>query len=296
MMARRRWSRRKKRAVFSLLALCLLCALYAIFIESRWLQITRIELHLAKLPARLDGLRIVHLTDIHYPRGLDAAYFRRVVRETNALNPDLVLITGDFIARAAEDADGCAHLLAGLRATEGVYGVLGNHDYWTSAAYVARALRREGITVLRNQSVAIQRGGARLWIVGLNDHWKRADDLPAAMRGVPAATEPVILLVHEPDFTDIAAREPIDLQLSGHAHGGLVWIPGLGAPILQQLCRKYPRGLYRVNAMYLYSNRGIGVIPILNLPFRFNARPEIALITLRAGAGPSHPAPRVRRP
>ncbi|HOF87374.1 MAG TPA: metallophosphoesterase, partial [Armatimonadota bacterium] len=67
MMARRRWSRRKKRAVFSLLALCLLCALYAIFIESRWLQITRIELHLAKLPARLDGLRIVHLTDIHYP-------------------------------------------------------------------------------------------------------------------------------------------------------------------------------------------------------------------------------------
>ncbi|OPZ80667.1 MAG: putative metallophosphoesterase [bacterium ADurb.Bin429] len=240
----------------------------------------------------MDGLRVVHLTDFHYPRGLDEAYFLRVVRVTNALAPDVIVITGDFIAHAAEDADACASILTKLHARDGVYGVLGNHDYGTSSEYVTRALRRAGITILRNQSAVIERDGERLWIVGLNDHWKKAGDLPAAMRGVPAATEPVILLVHEPDIADVAACEPIDLQLSGHAHGGLVWIPGTTAPILPQLYRKYPRGLYQVDEMYLYTNRGVGVIPILNIPFRFNARPEITLIILRAGSGSSHPTPR----
>jgi predicted MPP superfamily phosphohydrolase len=293
-MANKRWSRRKRIAC-TLLALACLCILYAIFIEARWLQVERVNLHLAKLPPSMDGLRIVHLTDFHYPRSLGDDYFRRVISLTNDLHPDLILMTGDYICRTAEDADGCADLLAGLRVPDGVIGVLGNHDYWTSSVYVTRALRKQGITVLRNQAVAVRRGRDRLWIVGLNDHWQKAADLPKALAGVPAKTEPTILLVHEPDFADIAARKPIDLQLSGHAHGGLVWIPGLGAPRLPPLCRKYPRGLYQVRDMYLYTNRGIGVIPIFNIPFRFNARPEITLITLRAGKGPAKPSPRVKR-
>lgn len=140
----------------------LLLLLYGIFIESSWLQVERVDVHLRKLPAALDGFRIVHLTDIHYPRGFNDAYFQRVVKTANNLHPDLIVITGDFITRVAEDADGCARILHGLQAKYGVLAVLGNHDFWTSSVYVERALRGNGIRVLRNAAVPVRHNGARL--------------------------------------------------------------------------------------------------------------------------------------
>lgn len=294
-MTRTRWTRKQK-ITRTLFALAVLTLLYGILIESHWLKTERLELHLATLPPALDGFRIVHLTDIHYPRGFGDAYFTSVVARTNALQPDLIVITGDFITRQAQDADGCARILQDLHARYGVYAVLGNHDYWTSSVYVERALEQRGIRVLRNEAMPIQRGNGRLWLAGLDDYWQQKADIGTALRGVPAHTEPVITLVHEPDYADIAARYPVALQLSGHSHGGLVWIPGVGAPLAPFRSREYPRGLYRVRDMLLYTNRGVGAIPIFNIPLRLNCRPEVALITLRAGNGPDTPAPRMKHP
>lgn len=291
-MTRKPWSRKRK-IVTALLALCALVLFYAVFIEARWLQIERVDLHLTKLPLSLDGFRIVQLSDFHYPSAFGESFIQRVVSTANQLQPDVIVLTGDYITRAASDADACARILGGLKARYGVIAVLGNHDYWTNSIIVQHALEQNGIIVLRNQAIAVKQGGAQLWFVGLNDYWQREADLSKALRRVPASA-PTILLVHEPDFADEAVNYPIDLQLSGHSHGGLLWIPGIGSPHLPYLSHKYPRGLYQVGKMYLYTNRGIGSIPLLNIPFRLNDRPEVTLLTLHAGDGPPHPTPQVK--
>jgi predicted MPP superfamily phosphohydrolase len=157
-----------------------------------------------------------------------------------------------------------------------VYAILGNHDHWTDADEVARALQTQPITVLRNAAIPIDRGGARLWIAGVDDVWERHADLDQALRLVPA-DQATILLAHEPDYADLAAQYSVDLQLSGHSHGGQVQLPFFGSPILPYLGRKYPRGLYQIGSLQLYTNRGLGVV---SPPVRFNCRPEITLFTL----------------
>jgi predicted MPP superfamily phosphohydrolase len=117
-----------------------------------------------------------------------------------------------------------------------------------------------------------------LTLVGLDDVWERKHDLRAALAGVPD-DECKLLLVHEPDYADEAAHYPVDLQLSGHSHGGQINLPGYGRPVLPYLGQKYPAGLYQVGLMALYTNRGIGVI---SPPVRFNCPPEVTLLTLRA--------------
>ena len=126
------------------------------------------------------------------------------------------------------------------------------------------------IPVLMNDAVPIERNGARLWIAGVDDVWQRRADLDLALRHVPA-TEPTVLLAHEPDYAELAKRYPIDLQLSGHSHGGQVRLPFYGAPILPYLAKIYSIGLERADAMWVYTNRGIGVV---SPPVRFNCRPE----------------------
>jgi uncharacterized protein len=202
------------------------------------------------------------------------------VEAVNQLRPDAVMLTGDYVSRDAALAEPCAQALGALQAPAGVYAVLGNHDHWTDAGEVERALAAQSLTVLRNDAVPIERGGARLWIAGVDDVRQRRADLDRALRLVPA-DQAAILLAHEPDYADLAAQHPIDLQLSGHSHGGQVRLPILGAPFLPYLGRKYPRGLYRLGALQLYTNRGLGVVAP---PVRFNCPPEITLLTLRVSA------------
>jgi predicted MPP superfamily phosphohydrolase len=173
--------------------------------------------------------------------------------------------------------------LSALRAPLGVFAIPGNHDYWTHIGTVLNELRSAGLTVLRNSSYRLEPRGAPLWLVGIDDVWERHDDLAAGLAGVPT-DEPVLLLVHEPDFADMAARVPhrIFLQLSGHSHGGQVRLPLLGSPILPWLGRRYPAGLQEVpeSALQVYTSRGIGVI---EPPVRVNCRPEVAVLTLVRG-------------
>ena len=254
-------------------------------------KLVQIEIALERLPAVWDGLRVVQLSDFHYDPYFSVVPIRKAVSVVNGLRPDLVVLTGDFVTAqtfgrhhdqsSADVIDPCASLLAQLQSPLGSLAVLGNHDVLSDPERIVRALETRGIPVLRNRSTAFARAGARLWFAGTDDVLEGHANLPLTLEGIPPE-EPVILLAHEPDFAVHAARFPVDLQLSGHSHGGQIRLPLLGAPVLPPLARRYPWGLHRIGGLTLYTNVGIGTIA---LPVRFLCPPEITLITLRAAGG-----------
>lgn len=260
----------------------------ALYRDTIHLQPTRFEIRLQRLPRRLDGLRIVQLSDFHYDPYVDIRVITSAVDMANQLQPDLVVLTGDFVSQgpfagrydppAARDAEPCSQILSRLRPRLGVFAVLGNHDYYTDPDVVAEILRSRGFHVLRNQSFALEQDGTRLWLAGINDAVAGADDLDLALQKIPGS-EAVVLLAHEPDFADWVPPGHVDLQLSGHSHGGQIVLPVIGPPYLPPLARKYPWGLRRLGPLTLYTNRGLGTI---TLPLRFNCPPELTLFTLRA--------------
>jgi uncharacterized protein len=253
--------------------------------ESSHAALVRVEMVLERLPKAFDGFTIAHLSDFHYDEVFSVTPIRKAIRIVNGLDPDLVVLTGDFVTtslfeqdpKAARAAEPCAKLLGELRSRLGCLAVLGNHDVEADPGFITGVLEAQGISVLRNRSQVVEREQARLWLCGI-DSLSGHPHLDMALRGVPS-NELAILCVHEPDFADAASRHPIDLQLSGHSHGGQVWIPGIGAPWLPRFARKYPRGQYQLGAMSLYTNLGLGTIRI---PVRLNCVPEVTLITLRA--------------
>jgi uncharacterized protein len=251
------------------------------------------EVALARLPDAFDGFTIAQLSDFHYDEHFSAVPLRAAIEIVNNLHPDLVVLTGDFVTvpifhrrfhttkRAASAAEPCASLLAQLHPRLGMVSILGNHDVKSDAPRIIDTLQSHGLPVLRNRSIPIEQGGSRIWLCGLDSVWEGNPDVDLALHGVPSE-ELVVLLVHEPDFADKAAHYPVDLQLSGHSHGGQVWLPGVGAPWLPLFARKYPRGLYRVGPLTLYTNIGLGTI---RLPIRLNCPPEVTLFTLRSADG-----------
>ena len=264
--------------------------------EPRHPQLVRIEIPLPRLPGVFDGFTIAQLSDFHYDDTFTTVPIRAAVAIVNRLQPDLVVLSGDFVTvpmfaedlqvqakNAAQTAEPCARLLAQLHSRLGSLAILGNHDVISDPAFVTEALQSRGIQVLCNSARVVEQGGARLWFCGL-DSLSRKPRIETALRDIPR-DEPVILLVHEPDFADEATAYPVDLQLSGHSHGGQIWLPGIGAPWLPAYARKYPRGRYTVGRLPLYTNIGLGTI---RLPVRLNCIPEVTLFTLRAGAANRH--------
>jgi predicted MPP superfamily phosphohydrolase len=252
-------------------------------------KLVRIEIPLARLPEAWDGLKIAQLSDLHYDEHFPVTPIRKAVDIVNGLNAELVVLTGDFVTvplfkeylggrtRAARFIEPCANLLTQVRARRGVLAILGNHDAGSDPDRITEALQTKGITVLRNRSIPFEEAGQRLWLGGLDDVLEERSDLDLTMRPVPKS-EPVILLAHEPDYANFVSHYPVDLQLSGHSHGGQVRFPLIGAPYLPPLGRKYPRGLHRIRGLTLYTNAGIGTI---RLPVRFCCPPEVTLFTLR---------------
>jgi uncharacterized protein len=262
----------------------------AVFVEPNHPRLVRQEILLPRLPASLDGLTIVQISDFHYDPHFAVRPMRAAIRMSNDLQPDLVVLTGDFVTvpivsrimskrKTAQQAEPCVQLLRELRARQGIFAVLGNHDEFADPLIVSDSLVQGGFSVLNNSAVAIERDGGRFWLAGVRDVIARRADLKRALQSIPAG-EAVVLLAHEPDFADAVQRYPVDLQLSGHSHGGQVCVPFLGPMYLPELGRKYPSGLYQVGPLTLYTNVGIGTIRI---PARWNCPPEVTCITLRAG-------------
>lgn len=260
-----------------------------LIIEPNHPQLIRVDVPLTRLPAAFDGFTIVQLSDFHYDDHFSVIPLRRSIEIANTLHPDIIVLTGDFVTvplftkhfedakRAARSAEPCARLLRELRSKSGVFAVLGNHDVTSDHVWITEIIERQGMPVLRNSSVPIDRNGARIWLAGIDDVLEGKPDLAATLRLIPS-NELVILLSHEPDFANVVSHYPIDLQLSGHSHGGQIRLPLIGAPWLPALGREYPRGLYHVGPLTLYTNIGLGTIRI---PVRLNCPPEITLLTLR---------------
>jgi predicted MPP superfamily phosphohydrolase len=267
-------------------------ALYSGEISRHWLEVVRRDISLAGLPAVMEGMRVAQLSDIHIDEFTEPFFLRDVVDQVNRLQPDIVLLTGDFVTHGLSTQDfavgaawQCANILSGLNCRE-VYGILGNHDVAVGAKQVSDALSANGIIVLRNACHPIERAGGRIWLAGLDDPVMGHPDLrlavPRSIRNVP--NEPIVLMCHAPDYANVllddAASESVGLMLSGHTHGGQVRLPVLGPLYLPGWGRRYVEGWFLLGRLQLYVNRGIGT---LGVPFRLNCPPEITLFTLRKG-------------
>ncbi len=247
-------------------------------VEPGFLEVTRLKLDLPRLPSVFEGMTIAQLSDIHFGPFVKTSEVREAIDATMELRPDLVVVTGDFVTRVSYGEAGLiVQEFSRLSAPMGVYGILGNHDIWNDLELVADAIRRAGMTLLRNSNVSLEAGSDRLYLAGIDDVWETRDDLALALKGVPDRAC-AILLAHEPDFADAASADGrVVLQLSGHSHGGQIKMPFWGPLHLPPLARKYPEGLRQVGKMWLYTNRGIGVV---SPPVRFNCRPEVTLFEL----------------
>lgn len=247
--------------------------------ESQDPVIDRIPLAMRNLHPALEGLTIVQITDVHLYPMTQPELVKKSVSMANELKPDLIVLTGDYVWQDLDAIFELAPILAGLDAKYGVFSTLGNHDYWLDADVITRAMESAGLPVLINQGLSIQHGKGSIFVAGLDDGWSGKPDLDETLDGANSS-EPVILLCHEPDLADRYSLDGrVNLQLSGHTHGGQIRLPGIGALVLPYLGRKYDLGLYRVNEMLLYTNRGLGVI---SEPVRFNCPPEISQFVLHS--------------
>ena len=262
-------------------------ALYAGEIARHELDLTSQDLAITNLPVAFHGFRIVQVSDIHLDEYTEPYFLEQVVHHINALAPDAVLLTGDFVTRgsltfvaARHAAHRCAEILGGLKCTTR-YAVLGNHDVTVGSAMVTRALVAHAVPVLVNQYTALERGGDKLWICGTDDPGAGRPNLDLSLPQNPGA--PIILMAHAPDYADTVLKHPrasaVDLILSGHSHGGQVRLPLAGPIILPPMGRKYVEGHFQFGHTQLYVNRGIGTV---GLPFRLNCPPEISVHTLRS--------------
>jgi len=269
-------------------------AVYSGEIERHWIEVTHNDVAIRGLPGAFDGVRLVQLSDIHMDEYSEPFFLCQAVDQINRLNPDAVLLTGDFVSdlpRSRHFAGGaawqCASILKDLHCPQ-LYAVLGNHDISVGARNITAALTANGIAVLRNAYHPIERFGervgGRIWLAGIDDPYRGKPDperaIPASIRHIP--NEPVILMCHAPDYVDelltIPSGQSADLILSGHTHGGQVRMPGIGPLALPPMGKKYVQGWFRFGDTQLYVNRGLGTVGV---PFRLDCPPEITVLTLR---------------
>jgi uncharacterized protein len=266
-------------------------ALYSGEVERHWIDVLHHDVFLQGLPPDFNGMRIAQLSDIHMDRFTEVFFLRNAIEKINALKPDAVFMTGDFVTsdehtnveahRAAWD---CAKVLKDLTC-KSLFAALGNHDVDSGAAEIIAALNSSGVQVLRNSYLPLERGSGRIWLAGLDDPLEGRPDLdatiPAKIRNL--RNEPVVLMCHAPDYATHIQSQPagqaIGWMLSGHTHGGQIRLPLVGALVLPPMGKKFVEGWFQLDQMKLYMNRGIGTIGV---PFRLDCPPEITVFTLRA--------------
>lgn len=266
--------------LWPLVALLLAVVVYLFHRESTWVEINHYS-----VPA--DGIessgpvRVVHLTDLHLGPWITVSSLRRAVEAVNALRPDYVLITGDFVTHFREYIPGCGEALAGLKAKSGVIAVLGNHDHWVDGSYIRSSLADAGVTLLANAG-HVPGDDSGVVFAGVDDNYTRRHDLALALQGLPEDGFR-ILLSHSPDIFDEAGESGVDVILCGHTHGGQVRAPFIGALYIPSAFgSRYSGGWYHSGKVSMYVNRGLGeVFP----PVRFLCRREIAVFDLKPGAG-----------
>lgn len=244
--------------------------------EANSLSLERVEITLDRLPQKLDGFRIIHLSDTHHSPFTSLEHISRAVKIANRLKPDMFLLTGDYVSHNADYIGPVAEVLGGLSAEFGTYACLGNHDHWTDPELVTHLFRGEGINVLINEGLRFEARGASFWLAGVDDYMAGKTDVPAALRG-SFPDEMKLLLAHNPVIFRQSVRAGVDLTLSGHTHGGQVKIRDDERRLRPK--RKLSSGLHSRKDSQIYITRGIGTVV---LPVRYQCPPEISLLTLRS--------------
>jgi predicted MPP superfamily phosphohydrolase len=275
----------------SLAALSL--TLYANEISRHEIDLIQRTFLIRNLPPAFHGFRIVQISDIHLDEFTEDFFLKEIIARINTLTPDLILITGDFCSRgplperySLPAARRCAELLSTLHCPQR-YGILGNHDAVVGPLPIRDYMANNGIPILVNQYIPLERGADRIWLAGVDDTLNGTPILELAipypiLAGKGADHTPVILLAHEPDYVQRVVAHPlasrIDLVLSGHTHGGQIRLPGIGPVLLPPGGEHFPHGHYALGNLQLYVNRGIGTVGV---PLRLNCPPEITLATLQ---------------
>ena len=280
------WPRRLRVALATITLFLAGVAFWAFLIEPGRLVVHQQTIQIDNWPQQLDGLRIAVLSDIHADNWfITEKKLRTIVERTNQLEPELIVILGDYMSgdgwvthRVEPEVFGA--VLKDLRAPLGVYSVLGNHDWWYSGMKVRRGLEQNGIKVLENETAQIDARSTSFWLVGLADLWTRPQQINDAVAKVPEG-QPLIALTHNPDiFPNVPQR--VELVLAGHTHGGQVRFPLIGTVIeSSDYGDRWVRGHVFENNHHLFVTTGIGTSIV---PVRFGVPPEIVLLTLKSGS------------
>jgi len=259
---------------------------YAVLVEPQRLRIERYRMAVRDLPAALEGFRIVHVSDTHYGPFISLRYINGVVDQANALEGDLIVLTGDYVHRSPLAIGPGVHALKRLNARLGVLATLGNHDHWEGADDVRAACAEINLPLIDNARRFVSTNaitsepviGESICVGGLGDLWEDDTDFDRALADAPASM-PRILLAHNPDTAEhVDSNTRVDFMCSGHTHGGQVWVPGLGTPVVPSAYgQKYAGGFCHGPHCPVIVSRGVGMAI---LPVRFGVPPEIGEITL----------------
>lgn len=277
-MTRRRFLKRSLQlGILSLLS----TSIYGFFVERRWLHIHRLKLRFHRLPQAFRGVRIVHFSDLHLGFFMGKERLHDIVKVIDKEKPDMICFTGDLVDSRSEFIPDDLGPLAKLHARLGKYAVLGNHDSWPHRDTIIDKLTEAGFQVLINRSTKIERDGQAIYLAGIDDALNGLVNWESALRQNRPKDAFTILLAHEPDLADHAAAYDVDLQLSGHSHGGQVRLPLIGPLLTPVLGSKYVDHLYHIKGsdFKVYTSRGVGTTRI---PIRLLCRPEITVIELNS--------------
>jgi predicted MPP superfamily phosphohydrolase len=263
--------------------LVLSLVIWAFWFEPRRLVFKQVTLDLPHWPEPLHGFRIALMSDLHVGSPYwDLERLADLVERTNQQQPDLVLLAGDYMINGVKfgkwvDPESIAGVLSGLRAPHGTVAVLGNHDWWNRRKRVRKALEDQGLVVLENEVHPIHAKNTRFFVVGLADYMMGPDDIEGSIAKVPQG-DPFLVLVHEPDaFAEVDSRA--SLTLAGHTHGGQVWLPFLGRPVVPSAYgQRYAVGHIVEDGRHLFVTSGVGTSI---MPIRFGVPPEVVLLELR---------------
>jgi len=247
------------------------------YLESRWIKIKKIEINSNDIPHSFIGKKIVFISDIHHGPYLSIKRVENIVNKINKLEPDIILLGGDYVHRDPKYIIPVFNKLKKLKAKNGIYGVLGNHDHWENEELTKKMMLENDFKDCDNRSYWVKIGNDSIKIGGVGDLWEDSQYLDNTTFDLKRS-DFSILISHSPDYIEKINTELIDLVVSGHTHGGQMTFFGLWAPIVpSKYGQKYRYGLIQFDKLQAYITSGLGTI---TPPLRFFCRPEIVLIEL----------------